>query len=257
MGRQNIKFWGLLALATSPIIVTFSGLQLAQAQSTAELLISIEFPSGPQRESSGRTEGGGTRAPESYCTPGQIELTALTPGDNVATTVANNPKFFVYVPEHEAKSAEFEITDKSGNSIYSTKLDISETSGIVQLALPKKVSLTTNKEYIWTFLMICDESDYSANEFVEGIIKKVEISSDLENSLKNASPLEQAEIYAKAKIWNETIATVAELRNSYPTEWEELLKSVGLDKIASEPFAPCCQVEEEINSPGGKSRALP
>ncbi|NEO56719.1 MAG: DUF928 domain-containing protein [Okeania sp. SIO3B5] len=256
MGRQNIKFWGLLALATSPIIMTFSGVQLVQAQSTAELLISIEFPSGPQRESSGNTTGGGTRG---ICpiAPGQIELTALTPGDNVATTVADNPKFFVYVPEHEAKSAEFEITDKSGNSIYSTKLDISETSGIVKLALPKNVSLTTNKEYIWVFVMICDESDYSVNKIVEGIVKKVEISSDLENSLKNASPLEQAEIYAKAKIWNETIATVAELRNSYPTEWEELLKSVGLDEIASEPFAPCCQVEEEINSPGGKSRALP
>ncbi|NEQ77691.1 MAG: DUF928 domain-containing protein [Okeania sp. SIO2D1] len=243
MGRQNIKFWGLLALATSPMIVTFLGVQLVQAQSTPELLISVEFPSGPQRASSGETRGAGTRG---FCplVPGQIELTALTPGDNVATTVADNPKFFVYVPEHEAKSAEFEITDKSGNSIYSTKLDISETSGIVQLALPKKLSLTTNKEYTWTFAMICDEWDRGADEYVEGTIKKVEISSDLENSLKNASPLEQAEIYAKARIWNETIATVAELRNSNPTEWEELLTSVGLQEIASEPFAPCCQVEE-------------
>ncbi|NES76360.1 MULTISPECIES: DUF928 domain-containing protein [Okeania] len=244
MARQNIKFWGLLALATSPIIVTFSGVQLVQAQSTAELLISVEFPSGPQRASSGRTRGGGTRAPESYCTPGQTKLTALMPGDNVGTTVADHPKFFVYVPEHKAESAEFEVFDKSGKSIYLTKLDISETSGIVKLALPKNVSLTTNKEYTWRFAMICDEWDHSANESVEGIVKKVEISSDLENSLKNASPLEQAEIYAKAKIWNETIATVAELRNSYPTEWEELLTSVGLHEIASEPFAPCCQVEE-------------
>lgn len=243
MGGQNIKFWGLLALATSPIIVTFLGVQLVQAQSTAQLLISIEFPSGPQRGRSGNTSGAGTRSGES-CAPGQIKLTALMPGDNVGTTVANNPKFFVYVPEHKAKSAEFEIIEKSGKSVYLTELDISETSGIVKLALPKNVSLTTNKEYNWRFVMICDEWDRSADESVEGIIKKVEISSDLENSLKNASLLEQAEIYAKAKIWNETIATVAELRNSNPTEWEELLTSVGLQEIASEPFAPCCQVEE-------------
>ncbi|NER04373.1 MAG: DUF928 domain-containing protein [Okeania sp. SIO3C4] len=244
MGGQNIKFWGLLALATSPIIVTFSGVQLVQAQSTAELLISVEFPSGPKRASSGRTSGAGTRAPESYCAPGKTKLTALMPGDNVGTTVADRPKFFVYVPEHEAKSAEFEIVDKSGKSIYLTELDISETSGIIKLALPKNVSLTTNKEYTWRFAMICDAWDRSADESVEGIVKKVEISSDLENSLKNASPLEQAEIYAKAKIWNETIATVAELRNSYPTEWEELLTSVGLQEIASEPFAPCCKIKE-------------
>lgn len=242
MGRQNIKFWGLLALATSPIIVTFSGAHLVQAQSTAELLISVEFPSGPQRASSGKTRGGGSRG---VCDLSQSKLIALMPGDNVATTVADHPKFFVYVPEHEVKSAEFEITDKSGNSIYSTKLDISETSGIVKLALPKKVSLTTNKEYTWTFAMICDEWDRSGDKYIEGIVKKVEISSDLENSLKDATPLEQAEIYAKAKIWNETIATVAELRNSNPKEWEELLKSVGLDEIASEPFAPCCQVEDK------------
>ncbi|NEP89873.1 MAG: DUF928 domain-containing protein [Okeania sp. SIO2C2] len=242
MARQNIKFWGLLALATSPIIVTFSGVQLVQAQSTAELLISVEFPSGPQRASPGETRGAGTRGDP--CTSGEIKLTALMPADNVGTTVANNPKFFVYVPEHEAKSAEFEVFDKSGKSIYLTKLDISETSGIVKLALPKNVSLTTNKEYTWIFVIICNEWDRSGDESVKGIIRKVEISSDLENSLKNASPLEQAEIYAKAKIWNETIATVAELRNSNPTEWEELLTSVGLHEIASEPFAPCCQVEE-------------
>ena len=245
MGRHNIKLWGLLALATSPIIVTFSGLQLVRANSTAELLISIEFPSGPQRESSEETRGGGTRAPKSDCVPGQTKLTALMPGDNVGTTVADHPKFFVYVPEHEAKSAEFEITDKSGQIIYSTKLDISETSGIVKLTLPKNVSLTTNQEYTWAFAMICDEFDYSANKIVAGIVKKVEISSELENRLKDATPLEQAEIYAKAKIWNETIATVAELRNSHPTEWEELLKSVGLDEIADEPFATCCQVEDK------------
>lgn len=136
MGRQNIKFWGLLALATSPIIVTFSGVHLVQAQSTAELLISVKFPSGPQRPSSEETRGAGTRGDP--CTRGEIKLTALMPGDNVVTTVANNPKFFLYVPEHKAKSAEFEITDKSsGKSIYLTELDISETSGIVKLTLPK------------------------------------------------------------------------------------------------------------------------
>ncbi|NEQ39033.1 MAG: DUF928 domain-containing protein [Okeania sp. SIO3I5] len=243
MGRPNIKSWGLLALVISPIIVTFSGWQLAKAQSTPELLISVEFPGGPKRESSGSTRGGGHRG--NGCTTVPSNLTALMPGDNAGTTIASNPKFFVYVPESEAKSAEFEITDKSGKNVYSTNLDISDTSGIVKLTLPKDVSLKTNKEYTWIFQVICDPLDYSVNKFVEGTIKKVEISSELENSLKNATPLEQAEIYAKARIWNETIATLAELRNSNPTAWEQLLTSVGLKEIASEPFAPCCQVEEE------------
>jgi len=243
MGRPNIKYWGLLALVISPILVTFSGWQLAKAQSTPELLISVEFPGGPNRGASGQTSGGGTRG-GGDCASVPTNLIALMPRDNAGTTIASNPNFFVYVPEYEAELAEFEITDKSDKSVvYSTNLDISDTSGIVKLTLPEDVNLKTNKEYAWTFAVVCDPWDRGADKSVQGTIKKVEISSDLENSLKGATPLEQAEIYAQARIWNETIATLAELRNSNPGEWEELLISVGLKEIASEPFAPCCQVE--------------
>lgn len=241
MGKQKIKYWRILALVISPIIMVSSGWQLVRAQSTPELLISVEFPGGGKRSPSGRTSGGGTRGPK------RSDLIALMPGDdNAGTTIASNPKFFVYVPEYEEEnSAEFEIIDQSGKSVYLTNLDISETSGIVQLTLPTNVNLTKNQEYIWRFTIILDPWDRSGDKFVEGTIKRVEVSSDLENSLKNATPLEQAEIYANAKIWNEAIATLADLRNSNPKEWEELLTSVGLEDIASEPFAACCELTEE------------
>ncbi|MEB3340256.1 DUF928 domain-containing protein [Okeania sp.] len=247
MNRQNFKSWGLLALAISPIIVTFSGWQLAKAQLTPEMLISVNFPQSGTREPSGQTSGGGSRGPGD-CASVITNLTALMPGDdNAGTTTVSNPKFFVYLPQHQVKSAQFEIKYKSGESVYSKDLDISNTSGIVKLSLPENVSLKTNQEYSWSFSVICDSDtgDSSANRYVEGTITKVEISPELEKSLKNATPLEQAAIYAKARIWNETIATLAELRNCHPGEWEELLTSVGLQKLASEPFASCCQLEEE------------
>lgn len=249
MGKPNIKYWdwGLLALVISPIIVTFSAWQLAKAQLTPEL-ISVEFPTGnTSRPPSSGTTGGGSRG---YCRAitgekkKKKELIALMPTDNTGTTISTNPKFFLYVPEHKAKLAEFEVKDKSGKSLYSTELNISTTSGIVKLTLPENVSLKTNKEYTWTFAIVCDPLDRGTDNLVQGTIKKVEISSELENSLKNATLLEQAKIYAKAKIWHDTIATVADLRTSNPKEWEELLRSVELEEIASEPFAPCCQVEE-------------
>ena len=58
MKKPKIKSWGLLALAT-PILVTFAGLELAKAQSTPELLISVEFSGirsvnwGKKRKSTG------------------------------------------------------------------------------------------------------------------------------------------------------------------------------------------------------------
>ena len=269
MKRQNIKYRGLLGLVMSSIIVSFSGLQLAKAELIPELLISVYFPGGVKRPPTEKTKGGGTRG--TFCVTKNdlkeddlknylIPLMPRIPTENydgttiyAGTTVSTNPQIFVYVPKHEANLAEFVISDSNKESgekkLYPiTQYNISDTSGIVKLNLPKNVNLTTNQEYTWTFTIICDPLDRSADEFVKGTIEKIEISSDLRNSLENATPLQQAEIYAKAKIWNDTIALVADLRTSNPAEWEaewkELLESVGLEQIASEPFVPCCQVEE-------------
>ena len=258
MKMPKIKSWGLLALIISPIIVTFAGWKLAKAQLTPELLISLEFPSAerppndPRSADSGGSRGGCIQKEE-------IKLTALMPltqdGDGkslplvVGTTTSTNPKFFLYVPENQAELAEFVIQEKSGESnkdIYQTQFKISGYSGIVKLTLPNNVNLQANKEYTWSFHMVCDTQDRASDAYVTGTIKKVEISSYLENKLKNATtPLEKAKIYAEDKIWYDTIATVADLRASNPAVWEELLRSVELkDFVVSAPFAPCCQVEQ-------------
>ena len=257
MKKPKIKSWGLLALAT-PILVTFAGLELAKAQSTPELLISLEF-SGPQRPASTGTTGGGARG---SCNPEvdrqeKKKLTALIPrkinqDGNViilaGTTSLTQPTFFLYVPENNSKEkelAEFRVNEivneKSGLSyqseknFYSADIEISNYSdSIVKLALPQNVNLEANKEYTWSFNIICDAEDRSVDASVEGSIKKVEISSELENQLKNVSPLERAKIYAEAKIWHETIYAVAEVRENNPGEWEELLKSVGLEDFVDD-----------------------
>ncbi|MCL2923999.1 MAG: DUF928 domain-containing protein [Trichodesmium sp. MAG_R04] len=249
MKKPKIKSWGLLALAT-PILVTFAGLELAKAQSTPELLISIEF-SGSKRPPSGGTSGGGTRG---SCLPPEVNtqekkgLTALIPREidedgNVTifaeTTSSTQPKFFLYVPENNSKElAQFIVNEKSGQSeqnLYSADIKISGYSGsIVELTLPQNVNLEANKEYTWSFNIICDPQDRSVDVSVEGTIKKVDISSELENQLKNASPLEKAKIYAEAEIWHDTIEAVADVRNSDHAEWEELLKSVGLEDFVDD-----------------------
>ena len=104
----------------------------------------------------------------------------------------------------------------------------------MKLTLPQNVNLEANKEYTWSFNIICDAKDRAIDAFVQGSIKKVEISSELENQLKNVSPLERAKIYAEAKIWHDTIYAVAEVRENNPGEWEELLKSVGLEDFVDD-----------------------
>lgn len=243
MGRKYFKsLVGLIALTFCPTTIALSGLQLAKAQSNHESLVAIEFPAGPPRDATGITSGGGTRG-DSCVVEKTIGLTALMPGNNVGTTVATDPTLFVYVPKNTAKSAELVVIDEDGNQVYSNTFDISNANGIVKVNLPKNANLSAGKEYIWQFALVCDSNDRAADRYVQGTLKLVELSSDLQRQLSEADPLEQAKLYAEAGIWNETLIAVADMRNSNPTEWEELLDSVGLREISSEPFTSCCSVE--------------
>ena len=150
---------------------------------------------------------------------------------------------FVYVPKNTAQSAELVVIDEEGNPVYSNTFAISNTHGIIKVELPKDAGLTPGKEYIWQFAIVCDVSDRAADRFVTGMLKPVELTSELQSRLREATPLKQAQLYAEAGIWNETLITLADLRNSNPTEWEELLDSVGLREISSEPFTSCCSLE--------------
>ncbi len=244
MGRQYLKsLAGVIALTFCPTAITLSGWQLAKAQSNRESqTVAIEFPAGPSRGATGRTSGGGTRG-DSCVLDKTMELTALMPGDNVGTTVATEPTLFVYVPQNTAESAELVVIDEEGNPVYSNTFEISNTNGIVKVNLPKNAGLSQGQEYIWQFALVCDSNDRAADKYVQGTLKPVELTSDLQQKLQGASPLEQAQLYAQAGIWNETLITLAALRNSNPKEWEELLNSVGLKDISVEPFASCCSLE--------------
>lgn len=244
MGRQYFKsVVMLIGLTFCPTTIALSGWQLAKAQSNHESqIVAVEFPAGPSRDATGRTSGGGTRG-DSCVLEKTIGLTALMPGNNIGTTVATEPTLFVYVPKNSAQSAELVVIDDAGNPVYSNTFAISSINGIVKVNLPKNAGLTPGKEYIWQFALVCDGNDRAADKYVQGTLKPVELSADLQRQLKLASPLQQAQLYAEAGIWNETLITLADLRGSNPTEWEELLDSVGLKEISSEPFSSCCSLE--------------
>lgn len=105
--------------------------------------------------------------------------------DNIGIIIFINFKFFLYVFEYKVKLVEFEVKDKFGKSFYFMELNIFIIFGIVKLILLENVFLKINKEYIWIFVIVCDFLDCGIDNLVQGIIKKVEISLELENSLKN------------------------------------------------------------------------
>lgn len=194
-----------------------------------------------------RTVGGLTRSRN--CTDVSC-LIAIAPGiseedpDRYLLTVLERPTFYFSLPQIEGR-AYFKLYKESKGStpreiVYRAVFDISTESGVIGFDLPEDASaLIVNQGYQWEFMI---SSYKSREETVSGYVKRVALSADLVKQLNTDSPLERASVYAKAGIWLDTVRTLANLRLAQPQnpelvqEWQELLKSVQLVKIAEQPL---------------------
>ncbi|MEW5860628.1 MAG: DUF928 domain-containing protein [Cyanobacteriota bacterium] len=179
---------------------------------------------------------------------------------NFGLTASESPTFFFFVgvsgrhPNDEnlsrPQAVKFALTDiDTDEEIYETTV-VPDAPGIISITVPKnepKHLLKVNKLYFWSFVAIFDPRHENSFLEIGGVIQRIELTSSLIKELESAAPLERAILYAKAGIWHDTLATLAQMRLSNSndsiakTEWEELLRSVGLNKIAKQPLLACCQ----------------
>ncbi|NET56137.1 MAG: DUF928 domain-containing protein [Symploca sp. SIO2E6] len=238
----------VLTISLSPTIFLLpSWSSQLKAQSFPDLLVSVEFPESPDQGAPNRTRGAGGRGPNlcgfveapEYVIP----MTALMPKNNVGTTVAPNPTVYVYVPQTKDKKAEFRVIDKySQQIVHQTTFKLPNETAIVELSLPATVKLNTNTDYHWDFYVICDPGNREKDEWVEGWLERISLSSDIEAKLQTTEqPFQQAKLYADAQVWHETLKIHVQQRDSHPDQWRALLKSVGLGAIAQTPIVDCCQ----------------
>lgn len=217
--------------------------------------VSLDFPPTEDVGAPDRTGGGGQRRGqhrEVSCVSGDTVLTAVTPENNLVTTVSANPTLFWYIPQTRAESAEFTIQedDNPKHEIYRTTFAVNGTPGIAKLSLPATVALETGKRYKWQLALVCNRDNPIENQLVEGLIERSELSLAQQSKLATEKePLKQAKIYAQARVWQETLAILAQLRHEHPNDakvvadWEELLKSVNLQEIATAPLIDCCTAD--------------
>lgn len=242
--RKSISLVGAIAALSLELVICSLGTPQLRAQ---PLKVSVTFPPTDDRGAPIRTEGGGQRGSTrgEECLRGNIPvLAALIPQNNVATTVSANPSLFWYVPKTKAKSAEFILVDNQNNQvIYSTALALKATPGVVKVSLPKDVLLEIGKNYLWILSVSCNSATSTDDVLIQGWLERTELSSEQKAKLAEAKdPLKQAEVYAEAKVWQETLTTLAQLHQERPNDpkvtraWNELLGSVGLSKIATQPL---------------------
>jgi hypothetical protein len=229
---------GIIAASLVFLGLTATFPRQVRAETQSELLVSLEFPPGPNRQPPTSTVGAAVRGTSCIAAQETKPLTALMSNrDNRTKTIAPNPTFFVYVPENNAKTAEFMLQDDKGREIASEEIPIGNKSGIFKIGLPTSIILEMGKNYQWKFSLKCESFPENDKVNLSGEIERVELSAVAREQLEKAiEPLQQAQVYAANNIWQETLTIVADQRCSNPKEWEELLNSVGLADFTLEPF---------------------
>ncbi len=206
----------------------------------------------PLNRQGGATRGGCSQASDlNPSLTNSDSLIALVP-ESVGTTAAEYPTIYWYMPKTSASTVEFALRDENQQTVYSTKFALAKSDKGMVLDTPRIMSLTLpafsnlsplkiGQEYQWSLALICNPLNFSENPFVEGRIKRVEADPNLERRISQATPQERVALYAEARLWYETVATLVELQRDRPNSQElkdainKLLTSVELNTIATQP----------------------
>jgi hypothetical protein len=171
-------------------------------------------------------------------------LTALSPETNLGFTAVNYPTFFFYIPQLPAKAIKFTLLKEDQNKVYEKTFPSPTNSGIFSLKLSSDKTmppLEVGKGYHWYFQIICLEHD-DGDTYVDGWVQRVAPNSTPTSQLDRTAPRQQLSGDRKNNFWYDTLATLAEKRRLNPgdgaltAEWENLLRSEGLNAIAQKPL---------------------
>ncbi len=205
-------------------------------------------PSGPGTPVPVNRESGASRGEQ--CIPASEKLIALVPELGYGDTTAEYPTLFWYMPKSSASAMDFVLQNANQEVLYSMQYTLEKSAdgtvvgspGIKSLALSSYANfppLEIGQVYSWGLALICDDSDRSSDVVVKSGIRRVAPPDPtFAARVQQAAPLERVGLYAKARLWYDTLATLVELKRTSPNSNDlaaalsKLLTSVGLEKIS-------------------------
>ncbi len=249
--KPSLRYWIFTSILTG-LFFSLSGVFHACAQanqtgsSPRNIRIRYHLKEPPPTGNPPQTSGAGSRGEIGICPTVSTPLTALVPrvetpnGEFVwGRTTEARPTVWVYVPYTLSPKlvGEFRLRaqNASGKPVNVTIARVTQTSpGVIGLRLPPENALKTNQIYYWSFVVLCDPKDASANQFVKAAIQRIAPAPSLNNQLQIAKPSERAVIYANSGFWYDALTQLAGLRQANPTkalflqDWNALLADIGL-----------------------------
>ena len=234
-----MKHYQILSiLATIVFLAPFS--VNAQEKTTVNTNWEDAFSSSNQGKP-GATQGGASRRGECIAelNNSKVDITPILPSPNQSLTSASHPTFLAHVPSTSANKVFLRIKGDKEEYEYTTILPISGQGGIIRVTLPPEApALKIAQNYQWFLAVMCQGSLLPDSPTVQGSVTRVATTIKSSEQFPAMSRLEQAQMYAEAGIWYETISILAQLREEKPEDsnlfsiWEKVLSSVGLKSLA-------------------------
>ncbi len=234
-----MKYYKILSIIATILFLTPFPVQ-AQEKTTVNKNWSDAFSSSNQGKP-GATKGGASRAGECIAsvTNSKVDVTPILPSPNQSLTSVSHPTFLAYVPSTSANKVFLRIKGNKEEYEYSTIVPISGEAGIIRVTLPPEApALKTDQNYQWFLAVMCQGSLLPDSPTVQGSVTRVATTIKSSEQFPAMRRLEQAQMYAEAGIWYETISILAQLREEKPEDsslyliWEKVLSSVGLESLA-------------------------
>ena len=240
---QSIKL--VLAL-TVALIGSMTDIELVGRQIKINPEATSEEPVPPDTGTpDGSTTPGGTR-PGEICPNTQKPLTAIFANNGSDFTISEYPTFWFYIPysSQQVGYIEFLLVDaEKSRTVYETAVRLIDKPGIIKITIPNKpeYTLETDKDYRWRLNLDCEKEIRTEPKLlvVEGWIRRVPITSELENQLEAVKP-QFYSAYKESGIWYDAIANLAQLHFANPNDqelsaaWTELLNMLQLNWLSGE-----------------------
>ncbi len=189
----------------------------------------------------GRRESGGSRG---AFLSGSTPLIALIPATNVGLISSASAPLFFYIPATEQDAVvEFQLRDEAGDMLYTSQFAFPDQSGIWSISLPEAIrsQLGVDQAYEWSLSVYAPEAPGNQS-IVIGWIQPAEVDTALRQSLATVPPSEAVILYSDAGLWYDALAALATAKQANPDDvsinrqWNELLESVSLGHLISEPL---------------------
>ncbi|MDJ0636847.1 MAG: DUF928 domain-containing protein [Xenococcaceae cyanobacterium MO_188.B29] len=186
---------------------------------------------------------GGSRG---NCIANGKDFVALVPDRPVNETALISSQLFFYVPQtEEPKEIEFILRNRQDELVHKTLLQTTKRSGIMSVAIPEQVQENSREyygDYHWYLSLICDSQQRSKDVVLEGWIEYVELNNAIKEQINLSNSVRKLNLLQQEGIWYDALSVLAEQKEIdsdltiIQKEWSQLLESIGLSDLASEPL---------------------